>query len=260
MGGGGNDADAQAFITAASITDSTQQNAINTLVTDLKGYGIWSKMKAIYPFVGGTAAQHRFNLKDPRTVNAAFYLEFFGGWTHSSTGALPNGSNGFARTYLVPSAVQTLNSNGMGVYLGTLNTATSSDPIHMGVYNSDTQVSLVRLNKANTNITAAINGPSITSTSVNGLGLISGHRTSSTLVTIYKNGTNVGSGTASGTLPNINIWLGNIPAGATEFFYGNGWTNSEQRLSYISDGLNSTEISALYTAVQAYQTTLSRNV
>jgi len=41
------DADAQAFITAAAITDSTQQSAINTLVTDLKGYGIWTKMKAI---------------------------------------------------------------------------------------------------------------------------------------------------------------------------------------------------------------------
>ncbi len=39
--GGGIDSDAQAFITAASITDATQQSAINTLVTDLKGYEIW---------------------------------------------------------------------------------------------------------------------------------------------------------------------------------------------------------------------------
>ena len=45
--GGGVDPDAQAFITAASITDPTQQAAINTLVVDLKGYNIWSKMKAI---------------------------------------------------------------------------------------------------------------------------------------------------------------------------------------------------------------------
>jgi len=39
----GVDTDAQAFITAASITDSTQQSAINTLVTQLKTYGIWTK-------------------------------------------------------------------------------------------------------------------------------------------------------------------------------------------------------------------------
>ncbi len=34
------DPDAQAFITAASITDPTQQSAINQLVVDLKGYSI----------------------------------------------------------------------------------------------------------------------------------------------------------------------------------------------------------------------------
>jgi hypothetical protein len=37
------DPDAQAFITAAAITDPTQQAAINTLVVDLKGYSIWTK-------------------------------------------------------------------------------------------------------------------------------------------------------------------------------------------------------------------------
>ena len=36
----GPDADALAFISAASITDSTQQSAIITLVTQLKTYGI----------------------------------------------------------------------------------------------------------------------------------------------------------------------------------------------------------------------------
>ena len=54
--GGGVDPDAQAFITAAGITNPTQQAAINTLVVDLKGYNVWTKMKALYPFVGGTAS------------------------------------------------------------------------------------------------------------------------------------------------------------------------------------------------------------
>jgi len=48
------DADAQAFITAANITNTTQQSAIDTLVKSLKTANIWTKMKAIYPFVGGT--------------------------------------------------------------------------------------------------------------------------------------------------------------------------------------------------------------
>ncbi len=58
---GGGDADAQAFIDAAGITDATQQSAIRTLVGDLKTYSIWSKMKAIYPFCGGTASSHKWN-------------------------------------------------------------------------------------------------------------------------------------------------------------------------------------------------------
>ncbi len=55
------DTDVLAFITATSITDATQQTAINTLVTDLKTANIWTKMKALYPFIGGTATTHKFN-------------------------------------------------------------------------------------------------------------------------------------------------------------------------------------------------------
>ncbi len=94
--GGGVDPDAQAFITAASITDPTQQSAINQLVVDLKGYSIWTKFKAIYPIVGGSASSHKFNLKDPRDLDAAFRLTFSSGWTHSANGMLP--TNAFADT------------------------------------------------------------------------------------------------------------------------------------------------------------------
>jgi len=73
-GGLGLDPDALAFLTAAGITDATITAAIDTLVLDLKGYGIWTKMKAIYPFVGGTATTHKYNLKDP--VDAMQRLEF----------------------------------------------------------------------------------------------------------------------------------------------------------------------------------------
>ncbi len=94
------DPDAVAFLTAAGITDATITSAINTLVVDLKGYGIWTKMKALYPFVGGTSTTHKFNLKDPQDTNAAFRLVFVGGWTHSAAGAKPNGTNGYADTFL----------------------------------------------------------------------------------------------------------------------------------------------------------------
>ena len=50
--GGGFDPNAEAFITAAGITDPTQQNAINDLVLDLKAASIWTKFNALYPIVG----------------------------------------------------------------------------------------------------------------------------------------------------------------------------------------------------------------
>lgn len=45
------DPDYQAFTTATGITQPTQSAALETLVSDLKSYGLWSKMKAIYPMV-----------------------------------------------------------------------------------------------------------------------------------------------------------------------------------------------------------------
>jgi hypothetical protein len=93
------DADAQAFITAAAITDATQQTAINNLVVGLKADGLWTGITAIYPFVGGTATTHKWNLKDPRDLDVAYRLSFNGGWTHNSNGITGNGVNTYAETF-----------------------------------------------------------------------------------------------------------------------------------------------------------------
>ncbi len=122
------DTDAQAFITATNITDSTQQSAINTLVLDLKSANIWSKMKAIYPFVGGTASSHKFNLKDPRDLDVAFRLQFYGGGTHSSNGYQPDGTTAYATTYYKPSG----NFTPFLGYYSVTNGNTGTDQIDMG--------------------------------------------------------------------------------------------------------------------------------
>jgi hypothetical protein len=93
------DPNAQAFLDAAVITDVTQANAVNSLVIGLKADGLWTPMQALYPFVGGTASTHKWNLKDPRDLDAAYRLSFGGGWVHNSNGATGNGVNAFADTY-----------------------------------------------------------------------------------------------------------------------------------------------------------------
>ena len=251
------DADALAFITAASITDNTQKMAINTLVTDLKAYNIWTKMKALYPFVGGSATSHKFNLKDPRDLDVAYRLVFNGGWTHSSTGAKPNGTTGYANTFLTPLYSQSLNSNGIGYYAGTINNATSGDPIDMGANNSGSQQSLI-YTTASPALIGAVNGSSISGSITNRLGFFSVQKTSSTLTSTYRNSTLINSGNSGGSLPIAEIYLGTISVNAIP--YSSGYVNTEFRFSYISDGLDSTDITNFYTAVQSFNILLARNV
>jgi hypothetical protein len=107
--------DAFNFLDAAGITRTDNNSAIilgiANLTTDLKQYGLWDKMKAIYPMVGGTSGSHKFNLKDPRDADSAYRLNFSGSWVHSSTGATPSGISGtYANTFIIPN-VDLINRN-----------------------------------------------------------------------------------------------------------------------------------------------------
>ena len=137
------DPDAVAFLTAAGITDPTITSAIDTLVVDLKDYGIWSKMKALYPFVGGTASTHKFNLKNPLDTDAAFRLVFNGGWTHSANGALPNGTNAYADTKLIPNTILSLDSTHTSYYSRT----NSKSGVDLGASNGGFTNMIMMLNR-----------------------------------------------------------------------------------------------------------------
>ena len=87
----GFDADAQAFFTAATITDATQKSAVDGLVKSLKGSNLWTNMIALYPFVGQTSGKHAFNLKNPAT----FTITWNGTVTHDANGVTGNGTTGY---------------------------------------------------------------------------------------------------------------------------------------------------------------------
>jgi hypothetical protein len=72
------DPDYQSFITATGITQPTQSAALETLVSDLKSYGLWSKMKAIYPMV--TDRNNRFAQSE----------DFSSTWNAQSASVSPN--------------------------------------------------------------------------------------------------------------------------------------------------------------------------
>ena len=256
------DPDAQAFITAAAITDPTQQAAINTLVVDLKGYNIWSKMKAIYPFCGSTASAHKFNLKDPRDLDAAFRLVFNGGWTHSSTGAKPNGTNGYADTYLIPSTNFNTSTFNHLSYYSRSNTAVTGEYV-MGAYNGvgnhgliirrDTNLGFFVSDYATSTSFRSAGGTGVT----DGRGLFLGSQTG-TNAKLYKNGSviyNSTGATLNNAIPNNKIYIGVL----NETILGS-YTDKECAFASIGEGLSDTEAANLNSRVTTFQTALSRNV
>jgi hypothetical protein len=95
------DDDAEAFFYAANITDETQKSAVTDFCLNAKKNGYWNKIVAAYPIVGGTADQHKYNLKNPQDTNAAFRLTYQGTIQHDANG-LKSTSGGRIQTYVDP--------------------------------------------------------------------------------------------------------------------------------------------------------------
>jgi hypothetical protein len=265
------DSDAQAFFTSASITDTTQKSAVNQLVIDLKAYGIWTKISALYPFVGGTAESHKWNLKDPRDLNVAFRLVFSGGWIHNSNGITGNGTNAYAdtflsvQTYLLKSlGIYTRNStDNNGTYIGHSENFNTTDPEGSTVYGYWIISSAFALEVNNLGGTPWLSNTnksgfySISNTGTQTLGYKNGVLNSSSGGTSPNNG-NVDRSIKIGALSNVSSTDGVFDPGSDLI---SGYSNQNFALTYIStQTLSATEHANLNTAVQAFQTALSRNV
>jgi len=254
------DPDAQAFITAAAITDPTQQAAINTLVVDLKGCGAWTKIKCYYPFCGGSASSHKFNLKDPRDLDVAFRIIFYGGWTHSSNGATPNGTNAYADTRLFPFSILTDNIS-LGYYSRTNVNATSTTcdiGVTSGPSGPDYLFLFPRLN--NVSWYSILESGTYTQVADTNSAAFYIATRNGTTVKGFKNGTNVITRTGVAVQPRTNapIYLGAINLANT---VGASWFSSRQSASaIISEAFTDTEATNVSTAVQAFNTTLGRQI
>jgi len=261
-GGGGNDPDAQAYIDALGAAGYTvsgaEETAINTFVLALKADGIWAKSHAIYPFIGGTAATHKFNLKDPRDLDAAFRLTFFGGWTHSATGALPNGTNAYGNTHYNPSVDMTLHDGSLSYYSRT-EISKAFDTAICAFDGNFIQCS-PNINGGGFGFTSFIGGTTpyvVNVANPDARGFYVASRTSSTSLKGYKNGTVSGAGAGAGPhpLPNGDLWIGANPGSG-----GVNWSILECAFASVGDGLTDSEVTDYYTAVQALQTALNREV
>lgn len=255
------DADAAAFIIAAGISGNTQMSAINNLVIAAKTNGWWSRCYAIYPMVGGTAVTHKFNLKDPRDLDAAFRLVFNGGWTHSSNGALPNGTTGYADTKINLSTVFTLNDTAVSFY--SRNNVGSTVGDMWGVYDTLPAANGLQFlaNFSGSLYSDMYNliggGARFTVANTNTQGYFMQSRVASSDHKVYRNGSSLGGNAlSSGSLVNLNLYL----CGRNDNGTATSFSTNECAFFTVGLGISSGLAATMYTDIQAFQTALGRNV
>jgi len=258
IGSSQTDSDAEAFFTAAGITDATQKSAVTTLTLALKQNSLWTKFYAIYPLVGGTATTHKWNLKDPRDLDAAYRITWVGTQTHASTGVLSNGTTGYGRTFFTPSTNGFSSSNGAIGYYSRTND-NSSPQYDMGSCSAASANNVIVISRYNTGNAIFGVGTSTFACAVavaDSLGFYVSSRVSATNTSGYKNGSLIKNIADGGTQPAVPIFLLCLNNNTTPAFF----SKKECAFAFISDTLSDSEVATLNTLVQSFQTTLGRNV
>lgn len=248
----GLDPAAQAFLDATGITDPTIESAIDTLVTDLKDAGIWTKIDALYPMVGGDATKHSYNLKD----TSQYQITFGGGITHNVSGSQGNGSTGYADTNLNASTELAGgdSENGCHMFMYTQNVVAEGG-LDCGLTDNVNSWHLNARNPSNVfntrNISSTLDSQSgMTNTS----GVFSMSRTSSTSYFKSVNKTHQTVSRTAATMPNGDIAF-MCQRGTTT------WRDYQTRMfSLVSLGssLSQAEVDDFVDINQTFQTTLNR--
>jgi hypothetical protein len=245
----GFDPSTSAFISRVTSAGGTlsalEKTATNQLVVDLKAYGLWNSMKAIYPMVGASAAACAQNLK-----SSSFTGTFSGGWTYSANGITGNGTNAYMDTNVKNNINLIDRASHWSMYFRTLGNFEFN-----GYYNGS--VFGVQLNTVPGKIALGLNNLILTTVNST-IGYLIGSINSSTSSKLYLNNTNpyINTSAVGVISQNLNFYIGAMNNLGSPGFY------STQQISFTSlgDNLNDTQASDFYTAVQAFQTTLSRNV
>ena len=242
-----------AFATATGITDTTILGALNTFDLGLISNSLDTKMKAVYPFVGGTATTQKYNFMDARDLDVAFRLQFFGGGTFSNNGYQPNGTNAYANTFLIANSLSQ-NSVHLSYY-----SRTNNDLLCFEIGSESNTSSLCwisRLTDTGYVYANTTTGDTVyPNTNSNGLYMLD--RTSSSVNKLFRNGNIIVNGTKTSVTPNpYAIYIGALNSSNTPISF----SNREGTFASIGDGLSDTEASTLYTLTQAMQTTLGRQV
>lgn len=106
--------------------------ATDTMFVSLKSAGLYTKLQAFYPYLGGVANSHSINAKTIGT----FTVAWSGTITHNSQGVRGNGSSGIGTTGWIQSANTTVGNTTIGCYI----VASGNTGWDMGIVGSTTHL------------------------------------------------------------------------------------------------------------------------
>jgi hypothetical protein len=252
------DADAAAYlsavVTAGGTTNPTISAATNTLYTSLKAAGIYSQLTAFYPTIGGTQSSHQVEGKTP---GGAYNLTFNGTWSHTSAGMKPVSSSPYATTNLNPFAVYGgTNIMSMGVY--TTETNLTGDRYHLGAY-TDGNNFISLGGRSGSLATFNANTTTFTINSVESYGFLtlSSNGTIANMNLYRSSFSGNTSNAPEGNLPpNYQMYLGAL--NLANSYYESSLVN--QNFAFFGGYLTPAQITSFQTIVQAFQTSLGRQV
>jgi hypothetical protein len=241
------DNDAHLFAIAAGIVDDLERQAIYFLVQELKRFGLWDKMIAIYPMRGGTAESTSFNLKNP----ARFKITWINAPTFSFNGVVGNGTNQYGNLGLNAFTQLTISDLSISFYSRT--SSISGIRCGIGVQTSSSDYSVfthgptgyARIGSQQTLFTGAANGS----------GLFMANRSALNNLKAFHNGVLRTTNTTAITAPVVNqnffILARNFNAGVPD-----AYTTQQCSFAHVGNSLTDDEAATFYSIVQEYQTIL----
>jgi hypothetical protein len=244
------DADALAFLTAASITELPQKAATDTLVQSLKSASLWSKLIAIYPFIGGSGASHAVNLKAPGTYD----ISWVSSPTHNSNGVTGNGSSAYGATGI------NLNTLGMVNSVSAYAYSRTQTPTDSGWF-LGANIPATRFGMRRSGTTMTADGPNDNSSGTLTVAASSDfrkhfliNRSASNAKQIYANNLVYSETTASVSAPSQPLFLlarnnNGTPA---------SFSNVNLAFAAIGESLSESEFASLRTIVDTFQASLGR--
>jgi hypothetical protein len=256
---------AEKFITATGITGSTA-TAITTFVSSLESANLLSKFDVIYPFVGNSSTAYAYNL-----INTGSYYADWGNvgsirFIDTEGITFPGTSGTYMNTKYNVTNLSRSNYH-MSYYKrrGTI----TGDNLEMGAYNEATQQGIYMASEFQTSNNTLSNGFMTLANAVNnnaapstGSFMITGD---STHTSLYKGSTQVNAAawTDSGAPNSGSIAFGamtRLQDAVTSPNYHVYYASGSYGMATLGQQISGSDATNFYNAVQAFQTSIGRQV